>query len=749
MNSILQLKGKFKTDGNHSKPGPRLLPKNEQVSSEHIIKLSTQLATILKYWESNTQIGGALVSVHYKRVIPKSHRIQKLLSLPRLTTLDSICGAKFEWIKSSEGRDIPTHVFTHYVPLKAIKNTIEWLNQAATIAASSYNSVFTYEDTVDISKNKLPQKYNISKTFLLNIIADCFDVDSFQIDEAEEIDSAESIITIYETGVDTKKLLAQFGIEINNSRIIGNTTLHLMPDEVKKLYNKAPYLIAMGVTDFTKLTIDDFEESDDEYSIIQTPSNEPVIGVIDTLFDENVYFSEWVEYHNMLDKSIPTNDRDTKHGTAVSSIIVDGPRGNPSLDDGCGNFRVRHFGVATATGFSSFMVLKLIREIVMENRDIKVWNLSLGSVAEIKQNFISPEAAELDRIQSEYDVIFVVAGTNKPLDKIKTDMRIGAPADSLNSLVVNSVDFNRKSASYTRTGPVLSFFHKPDISYFGGDKGNGIAICKDNMGVCYGCGTSYAAPWISRKLAYLIHIMGMTREVAKALLIDTAAGWNRQDDISHKIGYGIVPINIKDIVETKDDEIRFILVGEAAQFETYTYNLPVPMIKKKDKQYHPFFARATITYFPECNRNHGVDYTNTEMDFHFGRIDKDGNLKSINNNKQSDKGLNVIYEDAARKQYRKWDNVKHISDTIKKRSRLRDAYNGGLWGISIKMKERMGKKQHALPFGIVVTLKEMNGVNRIYEFIKACEAREWLVNILDVDNKHNIYMMSEEELILE
>ena len=269
------------------------------------------------------------------------------------------------------------------------------------------------------------------------------------------------------------------------------------------------------------------------------------------------------------------------------------------------------------------------------------------------------------------------------------------------------------------------------------------------MGVCYGCGTSYAAPWISRKLAYLIHIMGMTREVAKALLIDTAAGWNRQDDISHKIGYGIVPINIKDIVETKDDEIRFILVGEAAQFETYTYNLPVPMIKKKDKQYHPFFARATITYFPECNRNHGVDYTNTEMDFHFGRIDKDGNLKSINNNKQSDKGLNVIYEDAARKQYRKWDNVKHISDTIKKRSRLRDAYNGGLWGISIKRKERMGKKQHALPFGIVVTLKEMNGVNRIYEFIKACEAREWLVNILDVDNKHNIYMMSEEELILE
>lgn len=100
----------------------------------------------------------------------------------------------------------------------------------------------------------------------------------------------------------------------------------------------------------------------------------------------------------------------------------------------------------------------MIRNIVALNRDIKVWNLSLGSKLEIKPNFISPEAAELDRIQSEYDVIFVVAGTNRSDGETKKDMRIGSPADSLNSLVVNAVDFRGKSASYTRVGPVLSFF---------------------------------------------------------------------------------------------------------------------------------------------------------------------------------------------------------------------------------------------------------------------------------------------------
>lgn len=116
----------------------------------------------------------------------------------------------------------------------------------------------------------------------------------------------------------------------------------------------------------------------------------------------------------MLDPNIPLRAEDYYHGTEVTSIIVDGPRENPDLDDGCGRFRVRHFGVATSGPFSSFTILRLIRSIVASNRDIKLWNLSLGSTKEVNPSFVSPEAAELDRIQREYDVLFVVAGTNRP-----------------------------------------------------------------------------------------------------------------------------------------------------------------------------------------------------------------------------------------------------------------------------------------------------------------------------------------------
>ena len=597
----------------------------------------------------------------------------------------------------------------------------------------------------------------MSRSVFLKTVVDSNYVERFDVDRANEEITQDSIITIYKTGVEKKKLLAKFGIHIVDDRIIDETTLRLTPDEAKLLYNNASYLVAMSLTDFAEINRDDISDEINEWNeevrLISKPTNEPIIGVIDTQFNEKVYFKEWVEYTNMLDENIPLSDEDYKHGTAVSYIIVDGPQGNPELDDGCGRFRVKHFGVATHTGFSSFAVLRVIRDIVARNRDIKVWNLSLGSKLEIKPNFISPEAAELDRIQSEYDVIFVVAGTNVPEGMNGKSMKIGSPADSLNSLVVNAVDFKGKSASYTRTGPVLSFFNKPDLSYYGAD-GNRvedkIVVCHDNMGAAYVSGTSFAAPWVSRKLAYLIHIMGLSRELAKALLIDSAAKWDRKDDISHRMGYGIIPKHISEIIHSSNDEIRFLMVGASEEYETYTYNLPVPIINNA----YPYYAKATLVYFPQCNRNQGVDYTSTEMDIHFGRVVINKNnkaaIKPIDNNKQSEEGLITLYEEDARKMYRKWDNVKHISEEIKTKAVPRKAYGSGLWGLSIKTKERTAtRKKETLQFGVVVTLKEMNGMNRIDDFIKLCMARGWLVSKLDVQNQLEVYAKAEEEIEFE
>ena len=66
---------------------------------------------------------------------------------------------------------------------------------------------------------------------------------------------------------------------------------------------------------------------------IPDPQNEPVIGVIDTFFDESVYFSKWVDNKDYIsDLEKYQNDLTLRdHGTEVTSIIVDGPRMNPWL----------------------------------------------------------------------------------------------------------------------------------------------------------------------------------------------------------------------------------------------------------------------------------------------------------------------------------------------------------------------------------------------------------------------------------
>lgn len=756
MNNILQLKGRFEQRPNGSRPGSPKLPKGKTVSASHLYELAKQLERILVFWTKNTDINGALVSVHYKHIVAKSNRLKILLAENGKTPTDSIRGVKFVWEPDDFGKEVQKHVFTHFVSLKAIEKSIEVLKQTASIIEQHYSGSVNSEIIEELGEKSKYSFSEVPKTNFLRTVVDGFYVEKFDVDRATEEITEEAIITIYQTGIDTKRLLSKFGINIVDERIIDGTTLRLNPDEVKLLYNNASYLIAMGVTDFSEISRDDmldtYENVEDDFgSMIPHPTNEPVIGVIDTQFNKKVYFHEWVEYTNLLDPNIPLTKKDYEHGTGVSYIIVDGPQGNPELEDGCGRFRVRHFGVATHNGFSSFTVLKMIRNIVASNRDIKVWNLSLGSKLEIKPNFISPEAAELDRIQSEYDVIFVVAGTNVPEGVTKKNMRIGSPADSLNSMVVNAVDFKGNSASYTRVGPVLSFFHKPDVSYYGGDGTvytDKMVVCRDDMGAAYVTGTSFAAPWISRKLAYLIHIMGLSREVAKALLIDAAAGWNRKDDVSHRIGYGIVPKHINDIIKTSNDEIRFIMTGASEEYETYTYNLPVPIVDNA----HPFYARATLAYFPHCDRNQGVDYTSTEMDIHFGRVvAKRGSttIKAIDDNQQSEDKLITLYEEDARKMYRKWDNVKHISEEIKDKRIPRKAYDSGLWGLKINTKERLQKRKDPLQFGVVVTLKEMNGVNRIDDFVKMCLARGWLVNRLDIENQLDVYAKAEEEIEFE
>lgn len=742
MNNVLELKGKrfVQASKRSSGAGPSMNSRFD-VTSEHIVELISKLYQIQEFWAHEKKLfQGILISVYYNKIVAKSNRIAGIFRGNNSNY--AIVGAKFNAERTK-------HIITYFISNEELEKSIDLLHKTDIVLNTVFSGMMTKEifDAKSVFDNIKFIKYGLCKSEFRQVLADISYIDTFEVELASQ-QFKESIITLYDTGIETKKLFKSIGIDILSSRILDNRTVFLDENQSKILFEKAPYLVSMATENLSDLSPENFiDEYQKDTTLIPSPSIEPTIGVIDTLFDKRVYFSEWVEFHDMVDEEIPKKPIDYRHGTGVSSIIVDGPRLNPWLNDGCGRFQVRHFGVAVGAKFSSFTIIKLIRRIIAENKDIKVWNISIGSNQEINDNFISAEAAILDQIQSENDVIFVVAGTNKPNDNIE---RIGSPADSINSMVVNAVTKSGLSTRYARKGLALSFFAKPDVSYYGGSEEQYMQVCEP-LGKASVAGTSYAAPWIARKLSYLIDVLGLNREIAKAMIIDAARGWNDKPTPEEVAlyGHGIVPIRIEDIIHSKDDEIKFVVTDISEKWNSYNYHFPVPL---KDGRY-PYFAKATMCYFPICDRTQGVDYTNTELNLHFGRIDDDGKVVDIKEDKQNqddDTGgaRSYILEGEARKKFRKWDNVKYISETVKNKKKPKKSYvKNKNWGIEVKTNNRLDPQDGiGLRFGIVVTLKEMFGINRIDEFIRNCDFNGWIVNPIDIQNRIDIHEKVNEEI---
>lgn len=715
MNDILELKGEF----NKINKKPNFIyqmKKGSILKIDKLIYLKNQLQKLYEFWEKEKYIDGALITIEFVELISKSNRYS-------LLDLDlKIVGARF-----IGNDDNIRHAITYHISLDELNKMIEFYENAIELFEKYYGIEKRYDEEKEIKYEK------IVKTNFQKILKDATYIKDIYLYETTKNFNVETVINLFEVTDNMKKLLDQIGIE--DYKIKGNDAILLSKENYLKLKDRAPYLISMALKNINEIAPMEIKYKVNDAGIIDIPrpQNEPIIGVIDTLFDENVYFSEWVEYIEMLDENIPRESKDKEHGTAVSSIIVDGPTFNPDLEDNCGRFRVRHFGVSKATRFSSFEIMKKIEKIVMENRDIKVWNLCFGSIDEITQNYISFEAEILDKLQYEYDVIFIVAGTNDS-DNCRGKKYIGAPADSLNSIVVNAVDRDKKIKNYTRKGPVLHFFNKPDISYYGD------CMVIKPTGNYYLSGTSFAAPWITRKVAYLIYVLGFSKETAKALIIHNAANWNKLDNMKLK-GFGVVSKRIEDIISSNDDEIQFIINTEISDQEINNLTLPVP----KSNEKFPYIAKATLCYFSNVSRRYGVDYTVNELDLYFGVTKNSKEVKTINENMQDV----LEKEKKAREEHFKWNNVKHIAEDINKQKRSKKSYIDNYWGIKIKSKYRNIKKRETVKCSLVVTLKNLEKENRISEFIQNCTTKNWLVNRINHQTRIKVYNKLEEEVVFE
>lgn len=745
MNNLLMLQKDFESKSAAAPTHPTI-PAKAEVSANDMRRLARSLRSAIAAWPKEAPLQKMLISVEYRKIAAKSNRIKRIFAEGAQDPEVSIRGARYDGSEDSRH-----HVITHYVSRDVAEASANELELAAILLKEHFGGHIdkkSLDNLWDRSAGNTNESWKkltggvLSRINFARLIHDTCHVAGFDIPRPPAKEDDVVLTTLYRTDGTAYEMLQRLGIDVLFLDTLGDSAV-LKQAQYRKLYETAPYLIAMSTFDMSQLdAIDVTEPSETTGPLsIGSPSTEPTIGVIDTPFDTEYppYFSEWVDVHNELPGSVLPRSEDYVHGTCVTSLIVNGHMMNPGLDDGCGCFRVRHFGIAPANGLNSFVIARKIKDIVEDNPDIHVWNLSLGSDKETERFCISPEAEVLDKLQSTRNVLFVVAATNNKTCRVH---RIGAPADSVNSLVVSSVRPDGTPASYSRSGPVLDFYRKPDVAYYGGDNGCKLsACCGTGEKLCMG--TSYAAPLIARKAAFLIDVMGIPRDAAKALLIDSASGW-RNDGPHPIIGHGIVPVDIHDVLEAPNNEIRFFLTGTANTYETYNYGIPVPVAGNA----FPYLARAVLCYAPKCDRNQGVDYTSTELDLHFGRL-RAGGVASIKLNTQGEKNDRTTEKDA-RDFLGKWDNVKRICDKIPAHPRARKIYDMPAWGIKIRKTSRLSMGDPAAqPFGLVATLREINNANRIDSFVQHCVAEGWMVRAFDVDTQIRIFNAEQVEIEFE
>ena len=355
MNNILKLRGTFMQKSHTFNFGQPKLQGGKIVKIDKIEQLIKDIKNIDLYWKNQKKyVNGIFFSAYYKEIVPKSRRINAFFKCGSQNMSNKIVGAKFS-------KDKRHHIITYYVEKDVIGKTLKEVTTVKNILNENFKNGISNTDFEKIENIVDFKKYEIKKTKFLQMIVDASNVEKFFVEEneVEATIDGKSIVSIYDTEEDVETLMEKLDINVDKTNILSNNTVYLDNENLSILQKEAPYLISMAVTDMSEMPVEEKKENEnvDFNRFIKEPKDEPTIGVIDKPFKEGVYFSKWVESKNVGIPEFAINEEDYYHGTGVTSIIVDGQNLNPNYDDGCGNFKVRHFGVAVSNKFSSFRII--------------------------------------------------------------------------------------------------------------------------------------------------------------------------------------------------------------------------------------------------------------------------------------------------------------------------------------------------------------------------------------------------------
>ena len=494
----------------------------------------------------------------------------------------------------------------------------------------------------------------------------------------------------------------------------------------------------------------------------------PIVGVLDSGIEKgNRYLSEWLKGGST--SSYPESLIDTKHGTCVASLLVYGDDlyGSQVVgDSGCYLFDATVIP-SDNESIDEDDLIDNIRNAIKKTEGVNVWNMSLGSSIEVKDDEFSDFAIALDNIQITENVLICTSAGNC------TNYRSGIPkgritrsADSLLSLVVGSVahidsDLAKRNtpSPFSRKGYGPSHMIKPDIASYGGNSCN---TNSTGMGVhCIGpagnvvsvSGTSFATPRVSALLANIDFSLEESFDplLLKALSIHSAKypdGYTVSIEEKLKnVGYGI-PDSLNSILYNDPNEVTLIMQDVLVKGETIDiYDFPFPeSLITEDGCYYGEVAVTLVTN-PVLRPSQKGEYCQSDLDVKFGTFDRvverdvtkptiineDGpeNFQNLlNMSVYSKPAINNIHSDYSRERtlvkhgkyhpVKKYvvnldeltggNRIKYLKTPKKWRLFLRGAYRDFAESTAVQDGEVLQQK-----FALVVTLRDPHKKHRVYD----------------------------------
>jgi hypothetical protein len=384
-------------------------------------------------------------------------------------------------------------------------------------------------------------------------------------------------------------------------------------------------------------------------------------------------------------------------------------------------------------GVSTQNFIKRIQDAVALFSDVAgIFNLSANSDETIEGDTMSIVGYELDILQMQKGVQFVISAGNHELWKTQTsledildddDSRIAPPADSLYAITVgaitgetheHSLAARNDIAPYSRKGPGFRGLVKPDICAYAGTITNSgivpadvfsLSLTHDGM-LAPNAGTSLSAPIVAGDLAEISSLLpDKSLLLSKVLLYHTAIPlWDidNMDDsemaFTHSL-YGRGLPNVDEGKYSSASKVTFVRMGTLNRTTKEHVTIYMPEILAA--QVGRNVAKVTITCMsaPPVDVNKGTEYLGAYIRASLKKSAGDGvTLRNVTPDFKESR--------------EKWDICQYVSKPF-------TTFYAGDWQVWLELFGRWDKQDADVPYALAVTIEDVSGTLDIYSDIQA------------------------------